>query len=102
MRRVAAWCMRGRQFALHQAPVASRDVVLALPERQSPQQKLPERASDGKQNRVLHRPTEMSTGGEVRLLSEVLCEVELGPAAGECGTDPEENEERRRMNSGRQ
>ena len=47
-------------------------------------------------------PTEMSTGGKMRPLSEVLCQAELGPAAGECGTDPKENKERRRMNSGRQ
>ena len=44
-------------------------------------------------------PTEMSRGGEMRPLSEVLCQVELGPTAGECGTDSEENEERQKMNS---
>ena len=47
-------------------------------------------------------PTEVGTGGKMRPLSEVLCQVELGPAAGKCGTNPEDNEERRRMDSRRQ
>ena len=36
-------------------------------------------------------PTEVSAGGKMRPPSEALCQVELGPAAGECGTGPKDD-----------